>query len=148
MTKVGWGQRLRLLRKAVSKSRKDYSGIYGRGPTAIQEHENEVGSPQLTNLIRLKLETRVNLNWLATGDGTMFGESPFTDAEWAEIEVRVEEVIATGLPTNQKAASIVNYLRSRLDTPIKKDTIPFADVPGVMANDRGSAARGRKKSAS
>jgi hypothetical protein len=78
----------------------------------------------------------------------MFGESPLSEAEWAEIRVTIEEVLATSLPGSQKAASIVNYLRSRLDTPIKKDTIPFADVPGVMANDRGSAARGRKKSAS
>lgn len=144
MTKIGWGQRLRLLREAVDSSRKDYSAIYGRKPTQIREHENEVGSPQLVNLIRLKLETRVDLNWLATGEGTMFGESPLSPRQWAELRVLVRGIVATGETVDRKADMIVNLLHSILDAPPKSDTIPSSVNQEPANDDAGSPQEGRR----
>lgn len=144
MTKVGWGQRLRQIREAVDRSRKSYATIYGRRPTAIQEHESEVGSPQLVNLIRLRADLGVNLNWLATGEGTMFGESPLSEEQWRDMRKVVLAILATGQPVETKAALIVNSFREVLDAPKKPEDSPIVDMPEADNDDRSAQSRHRK----
>jgi hypothetical protein len=147
MKKQGWGQRLTEVQERLApRGKLEFSYSVGSNRSSWPKFEREEVPPPLDVLIRLK-ERGVNLDWLATGEGRMLGDSPFSEGEWADLAIRIEEVLATRLPDNQKAAAIVNYLRSLLDAPAASDSIPSTGISTEAANDRETAARRRQKGA-
>lgn len=100
-------------------------------------------APKLHLLIRLA-EGGVNLNWLATGRGTMFGESPLSEEQWQDMRKVVREILGTNQPLDLKADLIVNFFRTVLDTPEEPEDSPIVDEPEADNDDGSAQSRYRK----
>lgn len=136
------GQRLELVRGASTQAR--FAELLGINVKTLGFYERGIRAPEFGVLLRLKDKFGVNLNWLATGLGDMFGDIPLSAAEWDEIREVINVTVAMERPgAAQRAAIIYNYLRNIIDDAARRGKTGGAE--GGAGNVDGSSETGNRK---
>lgn len=74
MTKIDetFGKRLASFRNHINLSQMEFAKLLEINPVTLSNYERGRRFPDVTILNVLREKTNVNLNWLISGDGTMF----------------------------------------------------------------------------
>ncbi|MCK4761753.1 MAG: helix-turn-helix transcriptional regulator [Candidatus Aminicenantes bacterium] len=77
MSETSFGKRLKMLRKKMGDSQKEFAKRVEVAESTISKYETNLRNPDSVFLAKLKKSTNVNLNWLIGGEGD--SDSMFTE---------------------------------------------------------------------
>lgn len=86
------GNRIKELRKFLNLTQAEFGEKIGLKPTAIGQMENGTRNVTKRTKILLSEKYNVNINWLTTGEGTMFLEFPSEDEMAAAITNILDDI--------------------------------------------------------
>ncbi len=89
-------QRIKKVRKKLSLTQKEFAVALSIPHTSISRYELGSVKPSFDILSKIGQQYKINLNWLLTGDGTMFNTPIDLDPEKANVNVMGQ--ISAGVP--------------------------------------------------
>ena len=104
--------RLRKFRKEVGKTQQELAARLDISVTTWSSYETDRSGVPIDVMIRLASEYRLNLHWLLTGEGDMFGTGGGKEAIFS---------IGTALKRAQSDSSIRFLIEKALNTPFEHE---------------------------
>jgi transcriptional regulator with XRE-family HTH domain len=94
------GRRLREVRKKLGKTQEEMRQITGLSTAGISEMEQGLKKPSSVYMFALKTNFDVNINWILTGEGTMFSPDIELELTFGDDNKIIQELIlcVTNLP--------------------------------------------------
>lgn len=87
------GRRLKEVRKKIGKTLEQMRDITGLSTGGISEMEKGLKKPSSVYMFALKTEFDVNINWILSGEGTMFSPDIELDLNFGEDNILIQDLI-------------------------------------------------------
>ena len=135
---MGLGERLKLVRERLGMTQKEFAEFLGVGIASVQRYEREERIPSGEFLKLLLDKFNININWLLTGEGSMFVNPPQkepvkeTPPNQAGIDKELAVMISMLSPEQQEALKLL--FRGYLRKPIPRLSASSSEKQGETAN--------------
>lgn len=87
------GSRLKEVRKKLAKTQGDMSKATGLSPAGISEMEKGFKKPSSVYMFQLRMKYDVNINWILTGEGTMFRPTLELELDFGEDNDVIKDMV-------------------------------------------------------
>jgi transcriptional regulator with XRE-family HTH domain len=122
---MGLGERLRTVRERLGMTQKEFAKFLNVGIATVQRYEREERIPSGEFLKLLLDKCNVNINWLLTGEGSMFVKSPHkepskeTPTNQAGIDRELAQMLSMLSPEQQEGLKMLfrGYLKKPSSKP-------------------------------
>jgi transcriptional regulator with XRE-family HTH domain len=71
---MGVGERLKAVRKQIDATQEEFARKLGVKMMAVSRYETGTRVPSIETIANLRENVHVDINWLLTGEGSMFGD--------------------------------------------------------------------------
>ena len=135
---MGLGERLKLVRERLGMTQKEFAEFLGVGIASVQRYEREERIPSGEFLKLLLDKFNININWLLTGEGSMFVNPPQkepvkeTPPNQAGIDKELAVMISMLSPEQQEALKLL--FRGYLQKPIPRLSASSSEKQEENAN--------------
>jgi len=132
---MGLGERLKAVREKLGMTQKEFAKFLNVGIATVQRYEREERIPSGEFLKLLLDKCNVNINWLLTGEGSMFVKSPQereTPTNQAGIDRELAQMLSMLSPEQQEGLKML--FRGYLKKPTPKLSASSSEKQEETAN--------------
>ncbi|MFA7074907.1 MAG: helix-turn-helix domain-containing protein [Endomicrobiaceae bacterium] len=125
-----FGVKVKLIRKKLKKSQKEFSDFLEVSQSAISNYEKNERTPSADFLNKLAEKCNINMNWFLTGKGEMF-QTDIANQELEQLKKEIQALKKT-IDTLEKEHNDLQAHNKELDSELTKRRLELLDCQSLL----------------